>query len=85
MPDDHVRDLLERIVPNVNAAHSQGITDVEGVERAHACAVMHLITERSPLIAERIAEGRLALVALKYQLSDGTARLVDSIGSLGAR
>lgn len=85
MPEGHVRDLLERIVPNVNAARSQGITEVEEIEREHARAVMQLIVERSPLIAGRLAEGRLAIVTLKYQLSDGTARLVGSIGDLGAR
>lgn len=85
MPDGFVRDLLERIVPNVRAARARGITSTEGIERAHACAVMSLIVERSPLIAERLSSGRLAMVTLKYQLSDGTARLVDSIGDIGAR
>lgn len=85
MPDGHVRDLLERIVPNVRSAYAQGITEVEEIEREHARCVMRLIVERSPLIAERLASGRLAIVTLKYQLADGTARLVDSIGDLGAR
>ncbi len=85
MPEGHVRDLLERIVPNVHAARAQGITEVDGIERSHASSVMHLIVERSPLIAERLAAGRLAMVTLKYQLGDGTARLVDRIGELGAR
>lgn len=85
MPEGFVRDLLERIVPNVRAARAEGITGVEEIERAHARAVMQLIVERSTIIAERVASGRLALVTLKYQLSDGTARLVESIGDLGAR
>ncbi|MBO3140922.1 carbonic anhydrase [Dermatophilus congolensis] len=85
MPDDHVRDVLERIVPNVNAARSRGESATADIERSHARAVMSLIPERSPLIADRIAQGRLAIVALKYQLSDGTARVLDSIGPLGAR
>lgn len=85
MPDDHVRDVVERIIPHVNHARSKGEESVDEIECAHAAAIMRLITERSPLIAQRLAEGSLGLVTLKYQLSDGTARIVDSLGELGAR
>ena len=41
---------------------------------------LHLLTERSTVIADRIATGRLAVVGAVYSLGDGRARIVDSAG-----
>ncbi len=85
MPDGHVRGLLEGIIPAVRAARDAGMTTPGEIESAHARAVMSQIPQRSPIVAARLAAGTLALVTLKYQLADGTARLIDGIGQLGVR
>jgi carbonic anhydrase len=39
---------------------------------------VHLLLERSRVLAERVASGRLGVVGLSYRLADGSAQLVAS-------
>ncbi|GHB68402.1 hypothetical protein GCM10010347_43190 [Streptomyces cirratus] len=41
---------------------------------------MDLLLERSRVLAERVADGRLGVVGLSYRLADGSAQLVAARG-----
>ncbi|OIR41830.1 beta-hydroxylase [Corynebacterium sp. NML140438] len=68
IPDGLVRVFVEKIVPSVLEAPSRDPKDVE-VTHANLSA-QHLI-ERVPVLAERLANGTLGVVAARYQLADG--------------
>ncbi|MFE5524553.1 carbonic anhydrase, partial [Embleya sp. NPDC056538] len=46
----------------------------------HIEHTVDLLLERSHVLAERVAAGRVAVVGLSYRLADGSARLVASRG-----
>ena len=76
----YIRDIVERVTPSVLAARQAGMTTAEEIEAEHVRHTLRLLTERSRLIADRIASGRLAVVGAAYDLGDGRARIVDSVG-----
>ena len=80
MPPGYIRDIVERVTPSVLAAHQAGMTNADEIEAEHVRHTLRLLTERSSLIADRIASGRLAVVGAAYALRDGRARIVDSVG-----
>ncbi len=82
MPGGFVRDIVERVTPSVLSARRAGAAEVDDVEEEHACRTAHLIAERSVVVATRVAEGRCAVVAAAYTLSQGRARLLEAIGHL---
>ena len=53
------------------------------IETEHVRHTIRLLVERSSLIADRIASGRLAVVGAAYNLDEGRARMVDAVGDLG--
>ena len=80
MPKGYIRDIVERVTPSVLAAQQAGMTAADDIEAEHVRHTLRLMTERSTLIAERVAIGRLAVVGATYALGDGRARIVDSVG-----
>ena len=80
MPKGYIRDIVERVTPSVLAAHQAGMTTADQIETEHVRHTLRLLTERSGLVAERIASGHLAVVGATYALGDGRARIVDSVG-----
>jgi carbonic anhydrase len=80
MPKGYIRDIVERVTPSVLAAHQAGMTTPDEIEAEHVRHTLRLLTERSSLVAERIASGHLAVVGAAYALGDGRARVVDSVG-----
>ena len=68
IPDGLVRVFVEKIVPSVLESPSRDPKDVE-VTHANLSA-QHLI-ERVPVLAERLSNGTLGVVAARYQLADG--------------
>ena len=56
------------------------MTTADEIEAEHVRHTLHLLTERSNLIADRISAGRLAVVGATYALNDGRARVVDAVG-----
>lgn len=80
MPRGFIRDIVERVTPSVLAAHQAGMTTADEIEAEHVRHTLRLLTERSRLVADRIASGRLAVVGATYALGDGRARIVDSVG-----
>ena len=80
LPGGFIRDIVERVTPSVLAAHRAGKTTADEIEAEHVRHTLRLLTERSSLVADRIASGRLAVVGAAYTLGDGRARIIDSVG-----
>jgi carbonic anhydrase len=79
-PGGYIRDIVERVMPSVLAARQAGMSTPDEIEAEHVRQTLRLLTERSRLIADRVASGRLAIVGAVYNLGDGRARIVDSAG-----
>lgn len=82
MPPGFLRDLVERVTPSVISAYRAGTRETDAVLTEHVRQTVTLISERSAIIAERIAQGQLAIVGLTYALARGRASLVAQIGDL---
>jgi carbonic anhydrase len=84
IPGGFLRDIVERVTPSVLAASRGGRTPtIEQIEREHVERTCDLISERSTLIADRIRSGALGVVGAEYDLADGEAQVVRTIGDVG--
>ena len=79
-PGGFVRDVVERMTPSVLAACAAGRETAEEILAEHVEHTVDLLLERSRVLAEAVADGRLAVVGLSYRLTDGSAQLVASRG-----
>ncbi|MFI2780678.1 carbonic anhydrase [Streptomyces sp. ALB3] len=79
-PGGFVRDVVERVTPSVLAARAAGRETAEEILAEHIEHTVDLLLERSRVLAERVADGRLAVVGLSYQLANGSAQLVTARG-----
>ncbi|MEW2051720.1 carbonic anhydrase [Streptomyces sp. NPDC005476] len=79
-PGGFVRDVVERVTPSVLAARAAGRSSAEEILAEHIEHTVDLLLERSHVLAERVADGRLGVVGLSYRLADGTAQLVAARG-----
>ncbi|NXY95216.1 carbonic anhydrase [Streptomyces sp. BR123] len=79
-PGGFVRDVVERVTPSVLAARAAGRNSAEEILAEHIEHTVDLLLERSRVLADRVAEGRLGVVGLSYRLADGTAQLVATRG-----
>lgn len=82
----HIWRLIAKIVPAVRRVHRAtpgeipAALDAELVGREHLRNTVDDVLESSRLIADAVAEGRLAIVGANYRLSDGAANLQVSVG-----
>ncbi|MER7309605.1 carbonic anhydrase [Streptomyces griseoluteus] len=79
-PGGFVRDVVERVTPSVLAARAAGRESAEEILAEHIEHTVDLLLERSRVLADRVAEGRLGVVGLSYRLADGSAQLVAARG-----
>ncbi|MEV6019376.1 MULTISPECIES: carbonic anhydrase [unclassified Streptomyces] len=79
-PGGFVRDVVERVTPSVLAARAAGRDTPEEILAEHIEHTVDLLLERSRVLADAVAAGRLAVVGLSYRLSDGSAQLVATRG-----
>ncbi|MEU3957959.1 carbonic anhydrase [Streptomyces achromogenes] len=79
-PGGFVRDVVERVTPSVLAARAAGRESAEEILAEHIEHTVDLLLERSRVLAERVADGRLGVVGLSYRLADGSAQLVAARG-----
>ncbi|GAA2271886.1 carbonic anhydrase [Streptomyces atrovirens] len=79
-PGGFVRDVVERVTPSVLAARAAGRESAEEILAEHIEHTVDLLLERSHVLAERAADGRLGVVGLSYRLADGSAQLVAARG-----
>ncbi|MFJ6501103.1 carbonic anhydrase [Streptomyces virginiae] len=79
-PGGFVRDVVERVTPSVLAARATGRETAEEILAEHIEHTVDLLLDRSRVLAERVADGRLGVVGLSYRLADGSAQLVAARG-----
>ncbi|MFI5665010.1 carbonic anhydrase [Streptomyces sp. NPDC051684] len=79
-PAGYVRDVVERVTPSVLTARAAGRGSDEEILHEHIRHSVDLLLDRSRVLSEQVAAGRLAVVGLSYRLADGTAQLVASHG-----
>lgn len=72
----YVRDVVERVTPSVLAARAAGMTEPDDFVDMHIRLTVDQLLDRSRLLADAVAAGRVALVGLSYRLADGSARTV---------
>jgi carbonic anhydrase len=82
LPGGYIRDIVERVTPSVLIAHRKGKTGADAIEAEHVRQTIRLLVERSTIIGERVADGRLAVVGATYALDEGRAQLVEAVGDL---
>ncbi|AKL69437.1 MULTISPECIES: carbonic anhydrase [Streptomyces] len=80
VPAGFVRDVVERVTPSVLAARAAGRDSADEILHHHIRHTVDLMLERSRVLAERVASGRLAVAGLSYRLADGSAQLVAAHG-----
>ncbi|MGW8507641.1 carbonic anhydrase [Streptomyces sp. CLCI03] len=76
----YVRDVIERVTPSVLAARAAGLTEDDDIIAEHIRHTVEFLLDRSRVLAEQVAAGRVAVVGLSYRLADGSARVVTTRG-----
>ena len=71
IPGGYQRVLIEKVAPSILEARGLGKNTAEEYEGHHVLATVNQILSRSPEIAERVEEGNVGIVGLRYRLSDG--------------
>ncbi|MEO5730065.1 MAG: carbonic anhydrase [Byssovorax sp.] len=79
-PSENVRDIVDRIAPAIHdvvrtVGHDERAVQV--ATRANVRASANHLRQRSPLLASRIAEGRLVVVGAEYSLETGQVDFFD--------
>ncbi|MFW0795163.1 carbonic anhydrase [Gordonia sp. CPCC 205515] len=83
IPGGYIRDVVEKVTPSILAGRSEGLTRVDEFEARHVVETGRLIMQRSRIIADRVATGKLAIVGLTYQLGEGRVQLRGVYGEVG--
>ncbi len=84
IPGGYIRDVVERVTPSILAGRSEGLTRVDEFEARHVVETGQLIMQRSRIIADRVLDGKLAIVGLTYRLSEGAVQLQGVYGDIGS-
>lgn len=81
-----VRAVVDRVIPSIVGLTSTGkpLSSFDAAElgHEHVRQTAHMLADYSAVLAERVADGRCAIVAVEYTLADGRAELVETVGSL---
>jgi carbonic anhydrase len=80
MPPGSMRRIVERLTPDILAAHAQGVTDADEIARLHGRATGSELLEQSALLRERVEAGVCGIAVLAYQLADGRTHVVGGHG-----
>ncbi|BDT84673.1 carbonic anhydrase [Nocardia cyriacigeorgica] len=83
VPGGFIRSLVERVTPSVLIGRREGLSTVDEFEARHVQETAELLRQRSSIIADRVANGQLAIACVTYTLADGKAKLHSSIGDIG--
>ncbi|MFW0785920.1 carbonic anhydrase [Gordonia sp. CPCC 206044] len=83
IPGGYIRDVVEKVSPSILAGRSEGLTRVDEFEARHVVETGRLLMQRSRVIADRVATGKLAIVGLTYKLSEGRVQLRGVYGEVG--
>ncbi|WP_040765816.1 carbonic anhydrase [Tsukamurella sp. 1534] len=83
MPPGYIRDIVERLTPSILAGRREGLSDVNDFTAQHVQETAQLLRERSRIIADKIADGSVAIVGLTYELAEGKVHLRSAVGDIG--
>lgn len=73
IPGGYQRVLIEKVAPSILEARAKGLTTTEEFEKHHVVATVNQILSRSPEIHEKVENGDIGVVGVRYQLGDGRA------------
>ena len=79
---EFIASLVKKIIPTVEAAHADGVTEIDDITELHIRATVDEILKRSKLIAAAVADGRLAVVGANYRLNVGEVHPIVIHGNL---
>lgn len=83
VPVGYVRDIVERIAPSILRGRREGLGRPDDFVAHHVRETVAQLTARSAPVAQRVADGRLAIVGLTYRLTDGRVVLRETVGDIG--
>ena len=83
VPRGHIRSIIERVAPSILMGRADGLSTVDELEGRHVVETGLLLTDRSRIIAERVADGRCAIVGVTYKLAEGDIKLQSVVGDVG--
>lgn len=85
-PPGMVRAVTDRVIPSIVAMTTAegGIESVSADElrRVHVQHTVEMLHSYSASVRDAVAEGRCAIIGLEYDLNDGQAHLIGSIGPI---
>jgi carbonic anhydrase len=84
VPGGYVLDIVERVTPSILLGRREGLTRIDEFEARHVSETAKQLVSRSRAVADGVASGTLAIAGVTYQLADGTVRLRESVGDIGA-
>lgn len=76
----HMATLVDRVIASL--APASDVPDERSLLLTHLRRTVSMLLDASPVVAELVAEGRCAVVALEYWLAEGDARYVTHEGPL---
>jgi len=83
IPNGFIRTLVERVAPSILMGRNDGLTTPDEFVARHAVETGALLEQRSRIIADRIANGTLAVAGVTYNLSDSRMHLQGVVGDIG--
>ncbi|GAB96086.1 carbonic anhydrase [Kineosphaera limosa] len=83
LPNGFIGELVQRVLPSVEAANRSGRTELHEVVAENVRRTVRELVEVSDVIGGKIDAGELAIVGFVYSLSSGETDIVDAIGDLG--
>ena len=82
VPGGYLRDVVERVLLSVLPVRDRALADGSEVAVSeHVRYTVELLAQRSTVIAERIADGRLGVAGLSYGLENGRVNQVCTLGA----
>lgn len=80
VPQGFQRVLVEKVAPSILEARAAGCNDIVDFERQNVTATVNQLLTRVPQLRERLDDGRVGVVGLRYRLSDGGTDTVVTRG-----
>jgi len=79
VPPGHIRDIAERIAPNIRRARAAGATTLGEAGGLHSLYTVDLLRQRSHLIDTAVRQGSLDVVPAQYCLVSGNVAEVREL------
>jgi carbonic anhydrase len=77
VPPGHIRDIAERIAPNIVRARRAGATTAAEIGAQHSRYTIEFLRQRSSLVDGALRRGAVEAVAAQYSLSSGQVSEVE--------